>query len=162
MGFKAFNNEAEYKALIVGLRTDFDLGAHVVEVYSDSRLVVNQVQGNFEARDFRMKEYLRVVKQIIGKFCTTNVTQIVRGRNRHADSLATLASAKTEDIPQQIKVELIAEPSISATADCAAKVNVAAITTTGSCWMDPIIKFLAEDRVLDDENKANKIRRLAL
>ena len=99
MGFKAFNNEAEYKALIVGLRTDFDLGAHVVEVYSDSRLVVNQVQGNFEARDFRMKEYLRVVKQIIGKFCTTNVTQIVRGRNRHADSLATLASAMTEDIP---------------------------------------------------------------
>ena len=161
MGFKAFNNEAEYKALIVGLRTDFDLGAHVVEVYSDSRLVINQVQGNFEARDSRMKEYLRVVKQIIGKFCTTNVTQIVRGRNRHADSLATLASAKTEDIPQQIKVELIAEPSISATADCAARVNVVAITTTGSCWMDPIIKFLVEDRVLDDESEANKIRRLA-
>ena len=108
-----------------------------------------------------MKEYLRVVRQIIGKFCTTNVTQIVRGRNRHADSLATLASAKTEDIPQQIKVELIAEPSISATADCAAKVNVAAITTTGSCWMDPIIKFLVEDRIPDDESEANKIRRIA-
>ena len=44
MGFKAFNNEAEYEALIVGLRTDFDLGAHDVEVYSDSRPVVNQVR----------------------------------------------------------------------------------------------------------------------
>ena len=67
----------------------------------------------------------------------------------------------TEDIPWQIKVELIAEPSINATADCAARVNVAAITTTGSCWMDPIIEFLAEDKVLDDESEANKICRLA-
>ena len=97
----------------------------------------------------------------MGKFCTTNVTQIARGRNRHANSLATLASAMMEDIPWQIKVKLTAEPSISATVDCAARVNVVAITTTGSCWMDPIIKFLVEDRVLDDESEANKIRRLA-
>ena len=68
----------------------------------------------------------------------------------------------TEDIPQQIKVELIAEPSISATADCATKVDVAAITTTGSCWMDPIIKFLAKDKILDDESEANKIHLIAL
>ena len=43
LGFKAFNNEAEYEALIVGLKTAFDLGARDVEVYLDSRLVVNQV-----------------------------------------------------------------------------------------------------------------------
>ena len=67
----------------------------------------------------------------------------------------------TEDIPRQIKVELIAEPCINATADCAARVNVAAITTIGSCWMDPIIEFLAEDKVLDDESEANKICQLA-
>ena len=73
LGFKASNNEAEYEAFIVGLRTAFDLGARDVEVYLDSRLVVNQVQGSFEARDSRMKEYLRVVKQVMGKFCTANV-----------------------------------------------------------------------------------------
>ena len=76
LGFKASNNEAEYEALIVGLKTIFDLGARDVEVYSDSRLVVNQVQGSFEAWDSWMKEYLRVVKKIMGKFCTTNVTQV--------------------------------------------------------------------------------------
>ena len=108
-----------------------------------------------------MKEYLRVVKQIMGKFCTTNVTQVAQGRNRHADSLATLASAMTEDIPWQIKVELITEPRISAMADCATKVDVAVITTTESCWMDPIIEFLAEDRILENEGEVNKIYRIA-
>ena len=43
LGFKAFNNEAEYEALIAGLKTALDLGARNVEVYSNSRLVINQV-----------------------------------------------------------------------------------------------------------------------
>ena len=38
----------------------------------------------------------------------------------------------------------------------------AAITIAGSCWMDPIIEFLAEDRIPDDESETNKIRRVAL
>ena len=108
-----------------------------------------------------MKEYLKVVKQVIRKFCMANVTQVARGRNRHADSLATLASAMMEDIPQLIKVELITKPSICTMAEGATRVDMAAMTTTESCWMDPIIKFLVENRVLDDESEANKVRRVA-
>ena len=58
LGFKASNNEAEYEAFLAGLRTVLCLGAQDVEIYSDSRLVVYQIQGNFEARDSRMKAYL--------------------------------------------------------------------------------------------------------
>ena len=47
--FRAFNNEAEYEALPVGLRTVLNMGARDVEIYLDSRLVVSQVQGNFKA-----------------------------------------------------------------------------------------------------------------
>ena len=46
-----------------------------------------------------MNEYLRVVKQVMGKFYTAKVVQVARGQNRHADSLATLASAMIEDVP---------------------------------------------------------------
>lgn len=49
LGFRASNNEAEYEALIVGLRAVLSLGATNLEVYSDSRLVVSQVEGTFEA-----------------------------------------------------------------------------------------------------------------
>ena len=76
LGFKASNNEAEYEALIAGLKTALDLGTRNVKVYSNLRPVVNQVQGSFEARDSRMKEYLKVAKQIMAKFNTTSVTQV--------------------------------------------------------------------------------------
>ena len=74
LGFKASNNEAEDEAFIAGLRTAFNIGAPDIEVYLDSRLVANQVKGSFKARDYRMKEHLKVVKQVMGKFCMANVT----------------------------------------------------------------------------------------
>ena len=51
LGYKACNNEVEYEALLARFRVVSDLGAKEVEVYLDSQLVVNQVQGNFEAKD---------------------------------------------------------------------------------------------------------------
>ena len=131
LGFKASNNEAEYEAFIAELRTAFNMGARNVKVYSDSRLVVNQVQGSFEAWDSRTKEYLRMVKQVMGKFCTANVTQVARGKNRHVDTLATLASTMMEDIPRLIKVELITEPSIGTTVDGATRVDMTTLQQPG-------------------------------
>ena len=157
--FRTFNNEAKYEALLVGLRVVLGMGARDVEMHSDSQLVVNQVQGNFEAWDSWMKAYLQAVKQIMNKFGTTKVAQVGRAQNRHADSLATLASSMTEEVSQLIKVELIAEPSISvADSVDTAGVDVTMISATGPCWMDPIIDFLAKDRVSDDEKEANMIR----
>ena len=49
--FRASHNKAEYEALFTGLRAVLDIGGWEVEIYSDSRLVVSQVLGNFEARD---------------------------------------------------------------------------------------------------------------
>ena len=67
-----------------------------------------------------------------------------------------------EKVPWLIKVELIAKPSISVADNVGiAGVDVAVISTTRPCWMDPIIDFLAKDRVSDDENEANRIRQVA-
>ena len=86
-----------------------------------------------------------------------------RAQNRHFDSLTTLALSLTEEVLRLIKVELIAEPRISMTDSVGiTEVDVAMISTTGPCWMDPIIDFLAEDRVLDDEKGVKRIRRVAV
>ena len=162
LGFKASNNEAEYEALLAELKTVLGIGARNVEAYSDSRLVVNQVQGSFKARDSRMKEYLQVVKQVIGKFSMAKVIQVSRGQNKHVDSLATLASAMTKDVPRIIKVKLITEPSINTMTDVGiAGICVTAVSTVEPCWMDSIVDFLAEDRIPDDEKKASKVHWVA-
>ena len=62
---------------------------------------------------------------------------MAKGQNRHADSLATLASSSNEEIPRLIKVELVAEPTINV------RVGVSLVTIAEPCWMDPIINFLA-------------------
>ena len=102
-----------------------------------------------------MKEYLWVAKQVISQFITAKVVQVARGQNKHANSLATLASSMTEDVPRIIKVELIAQPSIDIVT------SVAVVSTSRPCWMGPIISFLAEDQVPDDEKEANRVCRVA-
>nr|XP_023900124.1 uncharacterized protein LOC112011998 [Quercus suber] len=160
LGFKASNNEAEYEALLAGLRTALKLGARNVEIHLDSWLVVNQVQGSFEAKDPRMKAYLCAAKLIISKFVSVKVSQVGRARNRHADSLATLASSSVKDVPRLIRVELIAEPSIQVPDDITVRVDsVDTVSSPAPCWIDPIVAFLAENKVPEDEKEAGKIRR---
>lgn len=51
LGFSAINNEVEYEVLLVRLEMVGRLGGEVIEVYLDLRLVVGQVNGEFEPRD---------------------------------------------------------------------------------------------------------------
>ena len=61
-----------------------------------------------------------------------------------------------EEVTRIIKVELVAKPSINAA------VGVSMVAMFEPCWMDPIVDFLAEDRVLDDEKEASKVRQVVL
>ena len=93
----------------------------------------------------------------MSKFHTTSVAQIPQGQNRHADSLATLASSVTKNVPRLIKVKLVVEQSI----DIAVDVDVTVVSPIEQCWMDQIIDFLVEDWVPNDKKEANKVCRIA-
>ena len=54
LDFSATNNDAEYETLLVGMTMVQKMGGKVVKIFSDSRLVVGQVQGELEAKDLRM------------------------------------------------------------------------------------------------------------
>ena len=81
--------------------------------------------------------------------------QISQGQNKHANSLVTLASSLTEEIPRLIKVEVVREPSIDM------KVNVSVISMPKPYWMDPIVEFLAKNHLLSEVKEAEKVSRVS-
>ena len=68
LDFSATNNEAEYETLLIGMAMVQRMGGKSVKLFSDLRLVVGQVKGEFKAKDERMQGYLSQVKYLQPKF----------------------------------------------------------------------------------------------
>ena len=111
LDFSATNNEAEYEALVIGMAMVQRMGGKSVKVFSDSRLVIGQVKGEFEAKDERMQGYLSQVKCLQSKFDSFDLLHIPRNGNAHADSLAMLATSSAQDLPRVILVEDLYKPT---------------------------------------------------
>ena len=105
LNFSAINNETEYETLLIGMMMVQKMGGKAVRVFSDSKLVVGQVRGDLEARDLRMQEYLCQIRSIQEKFEVFDLSHIPRSGNTHADSLATLTTSSTQDLPRVVLVE---------------------------------------------------------
>uniref|UniRef100_A0A2N9HJT9 Uncharacterized protein n=1 Tax=Fagus sylvatica TaxID=28930 RepID=A0A2N9HJT9_FAGSY len=97
--FRATNNEAEYEALLAGLKLSKSMGIKALTIKSDSQLIVGQVKGEYEAKEDRMKKYLTAVKTLLTHFEKVELLQIPREDNVAADRLAregTLPADRTE------------------------------------------------------------------
>ena len=77
----------------------------ITKAYCDSRLIVEQVQGDFEAKDQRMLWYLNQVKRLSRGFHSFTLEQVPRSKNSHDNLLATLATTSRENLPRIILVE---------------------------------------------------------
>ena len=64
LDFSATNNEAEYETLLAGMIMVQKMGEKALEIFLDLRLIVSQVEGELEARDLRMQEYLNQVRHL--------------------------------------------------------------------------------------------------
>ena len=128
------------------------MGVKVVEMFSDSRLVVGQVKGEMEAKDVRMQEYLNQVKRLRPSFDLFSLLHISRSGNTHVDSLATLATSSAGELPQIILVEHLNKANeVAKDTVCTHEVRV------GPSWMDPIVTFLKDDILPEEKSKAEKI-----
>lgn len=83
--FHASSNEAEYEALIAGLRLAHLLKIHNIHAYCDSELVTSQFRGEYEARDERMDAYLRLVHNLAREFDRFALTRIPHAENAPAE-----------------------------------------------------------------------------
>ncbi|GFZ04763.1 hypothetical protein Acr_17g0003350 [Actinidia rufa] len=152
IGFKATNNEAEYEeVLLAGLRVVVELGAQSLEIFSDSQLVVNQVQGDYLAKDARMMAYLGEVKAASAKIKEFKIRQIPREDNKKADALANLASTFEFISDRCIPLEFLASPSIGVA-------NQILQTKKISTWMDEIIAYLQRRTLPKDKLQARRLQ----
>ena len=79
--FSVTNNETEYEALLVGMTMVQRMGGKSIKLFSDSRLVVSQVRGEFEEKDERMQGYLSQVKCLQLKFDSFDLLHVPRSGN---------------------------------------------------------------------------------
>ncbi|XP_076912542.1 uncharacterized protein LOC143570906 [Bidens hawaiensis] len=153
--FKSTNNEAEYEALVAGLRIARKLGAHHLEAHVDSMLVANQIQGSYDAKEDKMASYLAQVKALMATFSTCKVKHINRSENKQADALSKLASVGFKHLSKDVRIEVLATPSIM-------NKEVLVCSEVEKNWMTPIINYLARGILPEKRADARKIRHKAL
>jgi len=85
------NNIAEYKALILGLKGALAEGYKNLEVYLDSQLLANQINGSYRVKNENLKVLMTEVRALLASFDAIEVKHVLRCHNSHADKLANLA-----------------------------------------------------------------------
>jgi ribonuclease HI len=88
---RASNNVAEYQALLHALRYALAQGARRVRVFSDSELVVRQMDGTYRVKHPDMVPLHREARALFGRFEEALLAHVRREQNREADRLANRA-----------------------------------------------------------------------
>ncbi|KAL5560858.1 hypothetical protein UlMin_030605 [Ulmus minor] len=149
--FKATNNQAEYEALLSGLRLAKEVSARHLTIYSDSQLVISQVNSEFQAKGEKMASYLEKAKEAMNQFDTVTIIQVPRAENTNADALARLATGLEERLLKIVPIEILEVPSID-------KPGQVGSVVVRPCWMDPIISFLRDGTLPADKFEAHRLR----
>lgn len=88
---RATNNVAEYQGLLHALRWALAHQALRVEVFSDSELLVRQMQGRYRVRNAGLLPLHREARTLLARFEAARIAHVPRERNREADALANRA-----------------------------------------------------------------------
>ena len=91
---KATNNQAEYTALLIGLRVCREMGAEDISVFADSELLVKQMKGEYKVKHPLLLPLYTEAKTLTSGLKKFRIAHIPRAKNAHADALANEAIDK--------------------------------------------------------------------
>ncbi|GMP37997.1 hypothetical protein CsSME_00021317 [Camellia sinensis var. sinensis] len=151
--FEASNNEAEYEALLAGLRLAKDIGVSHLRVFSDSQLVVGQMTGDFDAKDDTMRAYRDLALPLARLFNTFHIKHIPRADNSKADEMAQLASADHPTLSHDVRIEYLHHPAVSPSLQAIQHIQNEPIP-----WASDILLFLTTGALPEDQQQASKVR----
>ncbi len=95
---KTTNNAAEYMGLLQGLLAARELGIPEVRVFSDSELMVRQINGEYKVKSKNLKDIFRRCAELAETFKSFEITHILRDKNQQADDLANRAMDIKKDV----------------------------------------------------------------
>ncbi|GKD32251.1 reverse transcriptase domain-containing protein [Tanacetum coccineum] len=153
--FEATNNKAEYEALIAGLRIAEQMGVKNLQTNVDSRLVANQVNGSYVAKELGMVQYLEKVKCLTSNFKEFSIKQVSQSENKKANALSKIASTSFAHLSKQVLMKELKEKSINE------KEFLAIVEEEGHTWMTPVYECLTKEILPEDKKKAKVICRKA-
>jgi ribonuclease HI len=88
----ATNNHAEYRALIDGLKAIVDWKPESIQVYLDSKLVVEQVNGKWRVKEPGLQQLHREAVELLKPYGDrATVRHVDRSQNKGADKLVNMA-----------------------------------------------------------------------
>ncbi len=85
------NNEAEYWALLLGLREAKRLRGDRIQIFTDSQLVERQIKGVYRVKDPNLRALHRTVIENLKTFSSFEIESVPREENEEADRLANQA-----------------------------------------------------------------------
>jgi ribonuclease HI len=109
--FPASNNAAEYEACLHGLRIAIELGVKCLMVYSNSALVINQLNKDWSCSSEKIDTYCAEIRKLEGKFFGIEYHHVVRDQNQLTDHLSKPGSSHAAIPPGVFGQDLLA-PSI--------------------------------------------------
>jgi formyltetrahydrofolate-dependent phosphoribosylglycinamide formyltransferase len=101
---RATNNIAEYTSFVKALEAAKQIGAEQLMVFSDSELLVRQINGQYKVKSEQIRPLFRQAVNLLGEFKTWKVRHIAREKNKEADKLVNQALNLGTDIENEPKL----------------------------------------------------------
>jgi len=90
LGIKS-NNEAEYSALILGLKMALKLGVTHLYVIGDSQLIIKQMKREYKISKFELLRLNKIAIELASKLEKVEFQHVIRKMNWRADELSNIA-----------------------------------------------------------------------
>lgn len=135
------------------LQISFEIGVQKIWPFIDSRLVVNQINGTFEAKEARVIKYLEKMRELVKWFQSIGITQIPRSKNNEADALSKLFVLVFDHLSKEVLVEVLHKKIIEDNSKEEMEIN----EETG-LWMVPMKQYLQTGVLPTNEKDAQKVR----
>jgi hypothetical protein len=172
---QASNNEAEYEALLHGMKMAKACGATRLKIFGDSNLIVQQVMNKYDAISDNMTAYRNLYYYLEVTFDGCEVSHVSRASNEESDNLANIGS-QCLPVPQGVFWEKIIERSIKsnktstteeqgqhqATGSGAGKTSIAELEEVmmiEETWMQPYLAYMINKTLPKDTVEAKRIIR---